>query len=129
MPLARIDVNKDTSAELVKVISDAVYDAMIGAASVPENDHFQVVTRHTSDELIYPASGYLGIEYSRNIIFIQVTWVAGRSTDVKKKFFAQIANDIATKGNVRKEDVFISLVDSTREDWSFGNGEMQYGPK
>jgi 4-oxalocrotonate tautomerase len=129
MPLARIDVNKDTSAEVVKVISDAVYDAMIGQANVPKNDHFQVVTRHTSDELIYPAGGYLGIEYSRNIIFIQVTWVAGRSTDVKKKFFAQIANDIATKGKVRKQDIFISLVESGREDWSFGNGEMQYGPK
>jgi 4-oxalocrotonate tautomerase len=129
MPLARIDVNKDASAELVKVIGDAVYDAMIGTANVPENDHFQVVTRHTSDELIYPTSGYLGIEYSRNIIFIQVTWVAGRSTEVKKRFFAQIANEIATKGKVRKQDIFISLVESTREDWSFGNGEMQYGPK
>jgi 4-oxalocrotonate tautomerase len=30
---------------------------------------------------------------------------------------------------VRKEDIWISLVDSAREDWSFGNGEMQYAPK
>jgi hypothetical protein len=30
---------------------------------------------------------------------------------------------------VRKEDVWISLVDSRREDWSFGNGDMQYAPK
>ena len=28
----------------------------------------------------------------------------------------------------RKQDVFISLIDSAREDWSFGNGEMQYAP-
>jgi len=27
---------------------------------------------------------------------------------------------------LRKEDVFISLVEVTREDWSFGNGEAQY---
>jgi hypothetical protein len=30
---------------------------------------------------------------------------------------------------VRKQDIWISLVDSGREDWSFGNGEMQYTPK
>jgi hypothetical protein len=26
---------------------------------------------------------------------------------------------------VRPEDVFISLVSNTEEDWSFGNGKMQ----
>ena len=30
---------------------------------------------------------------------------------------------------VRKEDVWINLVNSGREDWSFGNGNMQYAPK
>jgi hypothetical protein len=30
---------------------------------------------------------------------------------------------------VRKEDVFISLVEVAKENWSFGNGEMQYEPK
>lgn len=129
MPLARIDVNKDTSAELIKVISDAVYDAMIGPGKVPEHDRFQIVTRHTADELIYPTTGYLGVEYSRNIIMIQIAWLSGRTTEIKKQFFAQIANDISIKGRVRKQDVFITLVENTREDWSFGNGEMQYGPK
>jgi 4-oxalocrotonate tautomerase len=28
-----------------------------------------------------------------------------------------------------KEDVWINLVDDAGEDWSFGNGEMQYAPK
>jgi hypothetical protein len=30
---------------------------------------------------------------------------------------------------VRKEDIWINLVDTNREDWSFGDGEMQYAPK
>jgi 4-oxalocrotonate tautomerase len=29
---------------------------------------------------------------------------------------------------VRPEDVFISLVEVTKENWSFGNGEAQYAP-
>jgi phenylpyruvate tautomerase PptA (4-oxalocrotonate tautomerase family) len=129
MPLVRIDLNKDASPELARTVSEAVYSAMVEVAKVPANDKFQIVTRHTSEELIYPADGYLGVQYSRNIIFIQVTWIGGRSTDVKKQFFKKIAEDIHIKGKVSKSDIFISLVDATREDWSFGDGEMQYAPK
>ena len=30
---------------------------------------------------------------------------------------------------VRPQDVFINLVEVAKENWSFGNGEMQYGPQ
>jgi len=48
---------------------------------------------------------------------------------LKKKFYQRIANDLHAELKVRKEDVFISLVEVAKENWSFGNGEMQYGPK
>jgi len=129
MPLARIDLSKDAPAERVRVVSEAVYNAMVEVANVPLNDKFQVITRHAADEIVYPEEGYLGIKYSRDIILIQVTWVGGRSTEVKKKFYRRIADEIHEKQQVRREDIWISLVDSGREDWSFGNGEMQYAPK
>jgi 4-oxalocrotonate tautomerase len=129
MPLARIDVNQNASAELVHAVSDAIYNAMREFANVPVNDKFQVVTRHAADEIIYPKDGYLGIDYSPNIILIQVTWVGGRSTEVKKKFYQRIADELHEKQGVRKQDVWITMVDNAREDWSFGNGEMQYAPQ
>ncbi len=128
MPLVRIDMNKNSSAELRKAVSDTVYNAMISVAKVPEDDKFQIITPHEAGELVFPANGYLGINYTPNIIFIQVYWVAGRSIDVKKAFYRRIADDIA-KAGARKEDVFINLIDCAREDWSFGGGEMQYAPK
>jgi 4-oxalocrotonate tautomerase len=128
MPLARIDISRNASDELVRIVSDAVYRAMVEVANVPPHDKFQIVNRHAPDEIIYPQEGYLGVQYTSGLIFIQVTWVAGRSTDVKKKFYRQIADEIHEKGGVRKQDVWINLVDSSREDWSFGNGEMQYAP-
>jgi 4-oxalocrotonate tautomerase len=129
MPLARIDLNKDAPAERVRIISQAIYGAMTEIANVPVNDKFQVVTRHSADEIIYPEEGYLGVQYSPDLIIIQVTWVAGRSTEVKKQFYRRIADEIHEKAGVRKEDVWINLVDDGREDWSFGNGVMQYAPK
>ncbi|MFZ1950799.1 MAG: tautomerase family protein [Pseudolabrys sp.] len=129
MPLVRIDLNNSAPAERIRIVSDAVYRAMLEVANVPVHDKFQVVTRHAPDEIIYPQEGYLGMRYSPDLIIIQVTWVSGRSVDVKKKFFRTIADEINERAKVRKEDVWISLVDSGREDWSFGNGEMQYAPK
>jgi 4-oxalocrotonate tautomerase len=129
MPLARIDINMDASPELIRIVSDAIYSAMVQVADVPLHDKFQIFSRHAPDDIIYPEDGYLGLTYTRDLIIIQITWVSGRSTEVKKRFFHQVADEIHAKGGVRKEDVWISLVDTRREDWSFGNGEMQYAPK
>jgi len=129
MPLARIDLSKDAPVERIRVVSEAIYSAMIEIADVPLHDRFQIVTRHAADEIIYPKEGYLGLTYTPDIIIIQITWVSGRSTDAKKRFFHRVADEIHEKAQVRKEDVWINLVDTGREDWSFGNGEMQYGPK
>src|SRR5260221_2906633 len=88
---------------------------MIGVANVPETDRFQFATRHEPDEIIYPEEGYLGIDYTPDLIIIQVTWVGGRSTEVKKKFYQHIADEIYARQGVRKQDIWISLVDSGRE--------------
>src|SRR6266404_6367808 len=129
MPLVRIDISKTASRERVRDVGDAVYNAMIAVANVPIYDKFQIVTRHEPDEIIYPEEGYLGLDYTPDLIIIQVTWVGGRSTEVKKKFYQHIADEIHARQGVLKQDIWISLVDSGREDWSFGNGEMQYAPK
>ena len=129
MPLVRINLSKSASAETVRNVSEVVYDAMINVANVPANDKFQIINRHADDELVYPADGYLGVTYTPGIVFVQVTWNAGRTIEVKKAFYKAVAEGISTKAGIRIQDVFISLIDVAREDWSFGNGEMQYAPK
>ena len=111
MPLVKIDISKNAPAERVRVVSQAVYGAMTAVANVPTNDKFQIVTRHGADELIYPEEGYLGVTYSPDLIIIQVTWVGGRSTEVKKQFYRRVADEIHEKAGVRKEDVWINLME------------------
>jgi 4-oxalocrotonate tautomerase len=129
MPLVRIDIAKSASPQVARAIGDVVYDAMTSVANVPPNDRFQIVSRHDNDELVFPPGGYLGVNYTPGIVFIQVTWNSGRSIEVKKAFYRAVASGIADKAGIRIQDVWISLVDVAREDWSFGNGEMQYAPK
>ncbi|WP_420992420.1 tautomerase family protein [Cupriavidus sp. 30B13] len=128
MPIVRIDLSNTHSAEVVQAIGDVIYDAMVSVASVPADDRFQIVSRHADDELIYPRQGYLGVTYTKSIVFIQVTWNAGRTIEVKQGFYRAVADGIHARTGIRKEDVWISLVDVNRVDWSFGNGEMQYAP-
>jgi 4-oxalocrotonate tautomerase len=128
MPLARIDLSENAPPERIKIVSEAIYGAMVEIANVPLHDKFQVVTRHPADEIIYPKEGYLGLTYTSDLILIQITWNVGRSVEVKKRFYKRIADEIHERAHVRKEDVWINLVDTAPENWSFGNGEMQYAP-
>ena len=128
MPLVRIDLNKSYDPDNSKKIGEIVYRAMEEELSVPKDDKFQILTRHDTTELNIPDS-YLGIKYTDKIVIIQITLNSGRSTELKQKLYKRVAEDLNKDLNIRKEDVFISLVEVAKENWSFGNGEAQYASK
>lgn len=37
-----------------------------------------------------------------------------------------MADDLSAKLGLRKQDIFLNLIEVAKENWSFGNGEMQY---
>jgi len=50
MPLARIDISKDASAKLVRIVSEAVYKAMVEVANGPVHGKFQVINRNAGPD-------------------------------------------------------------------------------
>lgn len=128
MPFVRIDLGKQYADGVAQQVGNIVYQAMTAHINVPADDKFQVITKHDADELIIPKS-YLGIEYSPDIIFIQITLNEGRSTELKKKFYKVICDGLVKTLQIRPEDIVINLVEVNKENWSFGHGEMQYAPK
>ena len=125
MPLVRIALRKGTTPDFRRKLSDAVHRAMVETIKVPELDKFQVVTEHDAEGLVYDPS-YLGIARTDGVVFIQITLNAGRTLEAKKALYARIAELLREAPGVRPEDVLISLVEVTRENWSFGNGIAQY---
>ncbi|HWL89465.1 MAG TPA: tautomerase family protein [Polyangiaceae bacterium] len=125
MPFVRIALRKGQSAEYRKAISDAVHEALVETANVPPADRFQIISEHEAGTLIYDA-GYLDIVRTDDIVVIQITLNQGRTLEVKKRLFARIAERLADAVKMRKEDVFINLVEVAKENWSFGNGIAQY---
>ena len=128
MPFVRIDLSKKHPEGFAQQVGEIVYEVMTTHINVPKDDKFQVITKHESQELVMPKS-YLGIEYSEDIVFIQVTLNEGRTTEMKKKFYKAICEGLVEKLKVRPQDIVINLVEVNKENWSFGNGEMQYAPK
>src|SRR5262245_43121979 len=106
MPLVRIDVTASHPVQDMREIGKVIYDAMRATMDVPENDRFQVITRHASTEVVIDP-GYLGIARSPDCVFIQVTLSEGRSFDQKRAFYKTIADGLHRRLSVRREDVSI----------------------
>ncbi|QWD68332.1 tautomerase family protein [Polynucleobacter sp. VK25] len=128
MPLVRIDLSKKYSEDFARQVGDIVYNVMREQINVPEDDKFQIITRHDSTGLNVPKS-YLGIDYSDGLIFIQATISFGRSTELKKNLYKAICDGLVQGLQIRPQDIFINLLEVSKENWSFGNGEMQYADK
>jgi 4-oxalocrotonate tautomerase len=45
----------------------------------------------------------------------------------QKAFYKAVADGLHGRLDLRREDVFINLVEVKKEDWSFGNGVAQCG--
>ena len=125
MPLVRISLMKGRPEGFGKKVGEIVYEAMRSTLNVPAKDHFQIVTEHDGNGLIYDPS-YLDIARSDGIVVIQLTLNEGRTLEVKKNFYKAVADNLHQGLGIRMEDVFISLVEVKKENWSFGHGIAQY---
>ena len=125
MPLVRIDLAHGKPAAYRKTIVDTIYDVMVKVINVPKDDRFMVITEHPAEDIVADPN-YLGIRRSKDCVIIQVFLNQGRTLEMKKAFYQALADDLNTRLGLRKEDVFIGLVEVSKENWSFGNGVAQY---
>jgi 4-oxalocrotonate tautomerase len=124
MPLVRIDVRKGKDAAYRQEIGRIVYEALVGVG-VPKDDRFQVITEHDADGFLFDPD-YIGIHRTDELVIIQITWNEGRNPDQKKALYKAIADGLHSRLGLRREDVFINLIEVKKENWSFGNGIAQY---
>jgi len=125
MPLVRIDLLEGKSQEYRAQIGQIVYQAMLDVLNVPKNDRFQIISEYAKDGLQFDRD-YLGVHRSDDCVFLQITLNGGRTVEMKQRFYKAVADGFHAVLRLRREDVFISLVEVAKENWSFGNGEAQY---
>jgi 4-oxalocrotonate tautomerase len=125
MPLVRISLIAGKPESHKRKVSDAVHRALVETVNVPPLDRFQLITEHSKSGFVYDPE-YLNVSRTDNLVIIQITLNTGRTTERKKALYRRIAELLHQETGIRKEDVLINLVETEKENWSFGNGEAQY---
>ena len=125
MPLVRISLAKGKPEVYRRKVGDAVHRALVETIDVPALDRFQLITEHEAGDLVYD-SMYLGIARSSDLVVIQITLSSGRSLEKKRALYRRIADNLHAAVGLRREDVWINLVEVAKENWSFGNGVASY---
>lgn len=124
MPLVRIDLMRGRSPEQLRSLADTVQEVMLDVFAAPPGDRYQVIHQHDPGELIVEDTG-LGIERSNGVTVIQVTQ-QGRDRAQKEALYAALAQRLGDRGLVQPRDLVVSVVENTRDDWSFGHGRAQF---
>jgi phenylpyruvate tautomerase PptA (4-oxalocrotonate tautomerase family) len=125
MPLVRIALRHGKSPAQLAALRNGVYQAMRETFNVPENDRFIMISQHDADEFDCDPN-YLGINRSDDLVIVQITCNSGRTVEMKQALYRGIADNLVADPGLRPEDVFINLVETSKENWSFGNGIAQY---
>jgi 4-oxalocrotonate tautomerase len=125
MPMVRIDIPAATPEADARALSNAVHRALVETFDVPADDRFQTLQRRAPGEIICSPQ-YLGIHHSAHVAMVQITCSPGRSLAQKRALFARIAQDAEQGAGFAAADVIVHLVETLRENWSFGNGLAHY---
>ncbi|KJD44626.1 tautomerase family protein [Paenibacillus terrae] len=125
MPFVRVGyMEQQYTEQELPCISHCILNALIEHFQVPAKDYFQVFHAHKQSEFYY-SPDYLDIPRTDKLLYIQITMGSGRTTEQKKSFYQRLAELLSTECKIRPEDVFVTLVETELEDWSFGNGLAQ----
>jgi phenylpyruvate tautomerase PptA (4-oxalocrotonate tautomerase family) len=125
VPFVKLYLRKGKSPEYLRSVADAVHEALIAQANVPRDDRFQVIQQLEDDALIAHPS-YGGVNRSKDVIIVEITFNIGRTVEIKKNLYADIARRLQEAADVRPDDVLITLAEVVKENWSFGGGRATY---
>lgn len=130
MPLTRISLLKGQTPQYHRALMEQVYLAMRETFDVPADGRFTTVSEHDRDQFDSGAD-YFGLHRSDDLVQIQIAANNTRTLAQKKALFAVSASRKAAESGlgVRSEDVWVSLIAVSKENWSFGNDEAQYAPQ
>ena len=124
MPLLHISLRAGKPEAYRQAIFDSLYRAMRESLNVPEGDQFMTITEHDAANFRY-GNAY-GVARSADVVYIQITVFNTRTVEQKKALFRRIAELLGERPGIRPEDVFVNILEATKENWSVGHGLAQF---
>jgi phenylpyruvate tautomerase PptA (4-oxalocrotonate tautomerase family) len=124
MPLVKVNLRRGRTAEEKIAIGSAIQAALVSTLNVPEADRYQLFTEFDDDNFQHTGA-YLGMDYSAQLLMVEITFLEGRDDEMKKALLAQMNKTLVDAGLVRPEDVFVMITEVGLANVSFGRGLAQ----
>jgi len=124
LPIIRVSMMAGKPPAYRQDIINSLYRAMREALGVPEDDQFITITEH--DRANFRYGGYLGVARSDDLLYIQITVFDTRTLEQKKAFYKRTAELLGEQPGIRPEDVFITVLEASKENWSLGYGVASF---
>lgn len=124
MPITHISMRAGKPVAHRQAILDSIYRALREALNVPADDQFMTITEHEATNFRH--GPYLGVARSDALLFIQITVFNTRTTDEKKALYRRMTELLGENPGIRPEDVFVTVLEAAKENWSVGHGVAQF---
>ena len=125
MPLITLTVQKPMTSQSKDTILSAVHEALV-AAGVPATDRFHRVLELEAENFRFdPHYPDLTRPRTCDFVLIEILLSLGRSVKVKKRIVEDVIATLTGQG-FDPENIMITFVETTWENWSFGGGRFFY---
>lgn len=124
MPLAHISLRAGKSDAYRQAVFDGLYRALRETLDVPEGDQFMTITEHDAANFRYGDA--FGIARTHDLVYVEISVFDTRTAEQKKALFRRLAELLSENPGIRPQDVFVTLADVPKENWSVGDGLAQF---
>ncbi|WP_206662765.1 tautomerase family protein [Granulicella sibirica] len=115
--LVRIDMVVGKSTQYQRAVGEVVRRSLLNVLKVPKHNWFETINVHSVDQMPFDRN-YLGIHRTDDCVFIQITLGVRIGLELKKRFYKAVADGLHRSIEIKREDVFINLVEVPEENWS-----------
>ena len=124
MPIAHISLRAGKLQAFRQAIFDGIYRSMRETLNVPEDDQFMTITEHDPANFRY-GNAY-GVTRSADVVSIQIIVFKTRTLRQKKGLYGRLVELLGEDPGIRPEDVFLTVLEAAKENWSVGHGLAQF---
>ncbi|WUD70599.1 tautomerase family protein [Streptomyces sp. NBC_00510] len=112
------------SPEQKHALADALNQSLVQALGIPEGDRFIMISEHGENELLLDRT-FMGMQRSSDAVIITVLIGAHRPLEDKRAVAATINKLVVSALGISPDDIFIALIPTPNENFSFGRGQLQ----
>lgn len=121
MPLVNISILKGKSPEYIKAVADGVNSAVIETMGFPPDDRYQIISEHEPHCLEYQSR-------TEDRVMMYLIMRKGRAPEAKRAFYKKAVENLSKNPGIEPGNIFITIVENTDIDWSFGDGRAHFVP-